>query len=68
MHQSIPAAHNRPPPPPLPIRDSAAFARLVSPGSGGGALANCALPGGRVFANTGATPELLTRTRFPIRI
>ena len=62
MHQSIPAAHNR------PRRDSAAFARLVSPGSGGGALANFALPGGRAFANTGATPELLTRTRFPIRI
>ena len=43
-----------------------AFARLVSPG--GGALANFALPGGRAFANPGAIPELLTRTRFPIRI
>ena len=31
-----------------------AFARLVSPGGG-------------AFANPGAIPELLTRTRFPIR-
>ena len=61
MHQSIPAAHNPPPP---PSRDSAAFARLVSPGS----WVVFALPGGRAFANTGATPELLTRTRFPILI
>ena len=43
-----------------------AFARLVSPG--GGAFANFALPGGRAFANPGAIPEVLTRTRFPIRI
>ena len=47
-----------------------AFARLVSPG--GGASANCALPGGRAFANPGdnpeANPELLIRKRFPIRI
>ena len=43
-----------------------AFARLVSPG--GGAFANFALPGGRAFANPRAIRELLTRTRFPIRI
>ena len=36
--------------------------------AGGGAFANFALPGGRTFANPGANPELLTRTRFPIRI
>ena len=39
---------------------------LVSPG--GGAFANFALLGGRAFANPRAIPELLTRTRFPIRI
>ena len=43
-----------------------AFARLVSPG--GGAFANFPLPWDRAFANPRATPELLTRTRFPIRI
>ena len=59
MHQSIPAA-------PSPPGYWGAFARLVSPG--GGAFANLALPGGRAFANPGAIPELLTRTRFPIRI
>ena len=58
MHQSIPAVPS-PPPPPGYCR---AFARLVS--SGGGAFANFALPGGQAFAN----PELLIRTRFPIRI
>ena len=42
-----------------------AFARLVSPG--GGASANFVLPGGWAFAIPGAIPELLTRTRFPIR-
>ena len=61
MHQSIPPAPS--PPPPGLLR---AFARLVSPG--GGAVANFALPGGRAFANPRAIPELLTRTRFPIRI
>ena len=35
--------------------------------SPGGAFANFVLPGGRAFANPGAIPELLTRTRFPIR-
>ena len=35
---------------------------------GVGAFANVALPGGRAFANPRANPELLTRTRFPIRI
>ena len=35
---------------------------------GGGAFANFTLSGGRAFANPGAIPELLTRTRFPIRI
>ena len=43
-----------------------AFARLDSPG--GEAFANFALPGGRAFANPAAIAELLTRTRFPIRI
>ena len=59
MNQSISAA------PPSPGY-CGAFVRLVSPG--GGALANFALPGGRAFANPGAKPELLTRTRFPISI
>ena len=62
-HQSIPPAPT--PPPPLPGY-CGAFACLVSPG--GGAFANFALPGGRAFANPRAIPELLTRTRFPIRI
>ena len=60
MHQSIPPAPSSPP------GNCGAFARLVSPG--GGAFANFALPGGRVFANPRAIPELLTRTRFSIRI
>ena len=51
MHQSIPAAHNR------PRRDSAAFARLVSPGSGGGALANFALPGDGHLPTPGPLPS-----------
>ena len=51
---------------PAPPGYCGAFARLVSPG--GGAFANFALPGGRAFANPRAIPELLTRTRFPIRI
>ena len=51
------------PPPPGYCR---AFALLVSPG--GGAFANFVLPGGRAFANPRAIPELLIRTRFPIRI
>ena len=62
MHQSIPPAPSLPPPPGL-LRG---IARLVSPG--GGAFANFALPGGRAFANPLAILELLTRTRFPIRI
>ena len=33
-----------------------------------GAFANFPLPGGWAFANPGTIPELLTRTRFPIRI
>ena len=67
MHQSIPPARPAPrPPPPLPSGNCGAFARLVSPG--GGAFANFALPGGRAFANSRAIPELLTRTRFPIRM
>ena len=63
MHQSISAA---PAPSPPPLGYCGAFVRLVS--HGGGALANFALPGGRAFANPGAKPELLTRTRFPISI
>ena len=65
MQQSIPAAPSTPSHPPGLLR-SGAVARLVSPG--GVAFANFALPGGRAFANPGANPELLTRTRFPIRI
>ena len=60
MHQSIPPAPSSPP------GYRGAFARLVSPW--GGAFANFALPGGRAFANPRAIPELLTHTRFPIRI
>ena len=64
MHQSIPPAPS--PSPSLPPGYCGAFVCLVS--TGGGAFANVALPGGRAFANPGAIPELLTRTRFPIRI
>ena len=60
MHQLFPAAPSPPP------GYCGAFARLVSPG--GGAFANFVLPGGRAFANPGAIPELLIRTRFPIKI
>ena len=60
MHQSIPPAPSSPP------GNCGAFARLVSPG--GGAFANFTLPGGRAFANPRAISELLTRTRFSIRI
>ena len=49
-----------------PPGNCGAFARLVSPG--GGAFANFALPGGRAFANPRPISELLTRTRFSIRI
>ena len=49
-----------PPPPPPGYRR--AFTRPVRPE--GGAFTKFALPGGRAFAN----PEILTRTRFPIRI
>ena len=58
MQQSIPAV----PSPPPPSGYCGVFARLVTPG--GGAFENFTLPGARAFAN----PELLTRTRFPIRI
>ena len=53
-------------PAPPPPGYCGAFARLVS--TRGGAFANFVLPGGRAFANPGAIPELLIRTRFPIRI
>ena len=59
MHQSIAAA-------PSPPGYCGPFARLVSPG--GGAFENFVLTGDRAFTNPGAIPELLTRTRFPIRI
>ena len=59
MHQWIPPA-------PSPTPGYCGLACLASPG--GGALANFALPGCRAFANPGAIPELLRRTRFPIRI
>ena len=63
MHQSIPPAPCLPPTPratvgPLPA--------LSVPR--GGAFANFTLSGGRAFTNLRAIPELLTRTRFPIRI
>ena len=63
MHQPIAAAPSPPPPPP---GYCGPFARLVSPV--GWAFANFVLPGDRAFTNPGAIPELLTRTRFPIRI
>ena len=65
MQQSIPAAPSTPLPPPGLLRNGA-VSRLVSPGDV--VFANFALPRGRAFANPGASPELLTRTRFPIRI
>ena len=52
MHQSIPAAPSRPVPP----RDYC------------GACENFVLPGDRAFGNPGASPELLTPTRLPVRI
>ena len=64
MHPSIPAELSPAQPPPPGY--CGAFACFVSPR--GWAFANFALPGGRAFANRGANPELLTRTRFPIRI
>ena len=54
MHQSIPPAPIRSPPPP---GYCGAFACLVSPG--GGVFANFSLPGGRAFFNPGAIPKLL---------
>ena len=62
MHQSIPPA----PSPPPAIRASAGHLPALSfPGVG---HLHVALPGGRTFANPRTDPELLTRTRFPIRI
>ena len=61
MHQLIPPAPSLHPP-----GYCGAFARLVSPG--GGAFANFVLLGGWAFTNPGANSEVLTRTRFPIRI
>jgi len=52
-----------PPPPPEPLRGICPPCQ-----AGGGAFANLALPGGRAFANPRAIPELLTSTRFPLRI
>ena len=62
MHQSIPAALSLPRPPPGLLQG------IFPPCPGGGAFANFAQPGSREFVNPGASPELLTRTRFPIRI
>ena len=59
MQQSIPAV----PSPPPPTRATAGHLPALSV-PGGGAFANFTLPSARAFAN----PELLTRTRFPIRI
>ena len=50
-----------PPPPPPP--KATAWSVL-----GVGHLQIFLLPGSRAFTNPGADPELLTRTRFPIRI
>ena len=61
---SVNSSCARPPPPPPGY--CGAFALLFSPG--GGEFANFAPPRGRAFANHGAIPELLTRTRFPFRI
>ena len=61
MHQSIPAAPSLTPPPPTP-----GLQRGICPpcqSRGWGVCKFCAARG-RVFAN----PELLTRTRFPVRI
>ena len=52
MHQTILAAPSPPPP----------------GNCGGGALANFCVARGRAFANSVATPELLTQTWFPIRM
>ena len=62
MHQSIQAAPSSPPPAPGYCGPVAGLVSL-----GGGAFANFVLPGGRAFANPWATPELLSRTLFPIR-
>ena len=51
MHQSIPPAPSRPPPP----GNRRAFASLVSPG--GGALANLARPGGRASGQPRGHPR-----------
>ena len=59
MHQSIPPAPSPPPPP-------GHLPPLSVPGVGH--LQMLALPGGRASANPRTNPELLTRTRFPIRI
>ena len=61
MHQSIPPASS---PPPGQLRG---ICPPCQSRRGGGAFANVALPGGWTFANPRANPELLTRTRFPIR-
>ena len=61
MHQSIPPAP-RPPP-----RATAGHLHALSV-PGVGHLQILHYPGGRAFANPGAIPEVLTRTRFPIRI
>ena len=53
MHQTILAAPSPPPPPAT---------------AGVGVLANISAARGRAFANSVATPELLTQTWFPIRI
>ena len=65
MHQSVNSSCAQPSPPP-PQGYCRAFALLFSPG--GEAFANFTLSEGRAFANLGDIPELLTRTRFPIRI
>ena len=62
MHQSIPAAPNPPPPPHPHATTGHLHALSVDPW--GGAFANFALPEDRAFANPGAVPQLLPRTRF----
>ena len=63
MHQSIAAAPSPPPPRPRLLR-------TICPPCQSRGLGICkfCVAGGRAFANPGAIRELLTRTRFPIRI
>ena len=63
IYVSVNSSCAQPPPP-----SRATAGHLPAFQSRGGVFTNFALPGGRAFANPGAIPELLKRTRFPIRI